>query len=68
MKRPPMQALPLPTCDGWCEHTGEVAMIDQAGFVYCEPCGMRRRDGEPCRKLRPHELNRLRAGKTIGRY
>ena len=58
----------LPSCDGWCEKTGEVAMIDQAGFAYCEPCGMTRRQYEPCRKLRPHELNRLRRGEQLTHY
>lgn len=56
------------TCDGWCDHTGEVAMIDNKGYAYCEPCGERRRMSTPCRKLRPHELNRLRNGLTIAAY
>lgn len=56
------------TCDGWCEQTGPVAMIDTAGFAYCEPCGMRRRQSEPCRKLRPHELQKLTRGEQLAHY
>lgn len=60
---------PKLTCDGWCNQTNDVAMIDEKGFAYCTPCGQRRREsGRRCRKLRPHELNRLRAGLTIPSY
>ncbi len=47
---------------------GDVTMIDTAGFAYCTPCGMTRRDYEPCRKLRPWELRRLMAGRPLARY
>lgn len=56
------------TCDGWCDHANPVAMIDTAGFAYCEPCGMTRRMYEPCRKLRPYELRRLERGEQLARY
>lgn len=45
-----------------------VTMLDTAGFVYCTKHGTQRRQYEPCRKLRPHELNRLARGETIERY
>lgn len=56
------------TCDGWCENANPIAMIDQDGFAYCEPCGMRRRDHQPCRKLRPYELRKLQRGQQLARY
>ena len=54
------------TGKGGCSR--EVSMLDTAGFVYCEPCGMRRRDSEPCRKLRPWELRKLQRGEALNRY
>jgi hypothetical protein len=55
-------------CDGWCDKTGSVTHIDQAGFAYCTPCGERRRQSEPCRKLRPWELRKLERGEQLARY
>lgn len=55
-------------CDGWCDRTGEVTHIDNKGYAYCTPCGMRRRWTHPCRKLRPHELNKLKRGERLERY
>lgn len=55
-------------CDGWCENTGAVAMIDQGGYAYCEPCGMTRRQYEPCRKLRGWELRKLERGGQLAHY
>jgi hypothetical protein len=44
-------------------------MIDQDGYVYCEPHGMRRRNGgRPCRKLRPAEVRKLARGERITKY
>lgn len=44
-------------------------MIDNKGYVYCGPCGIRRRSsGIPCRKLRDHEVNRIAAGLAVERY
>lgn len=46
-----------------------VAMIDVKGFVYCAGHGKDiRRYVCRCRKLRPHELNRLKRGEPINRY
>lgn len=56
------------TCDGWCNSTGEVTHIDTAGYVYCTPCGLTRRMYEPCRKLRPWELRRLKRGVPLAHY
>lgn len=46
----------------------DVTHIDNRGFLYCTFHGLQRRADTPCRKLRPHELNRLRKGEAIGRY
>lgn len=56
------------TCDGTAGCEKPVTHLDTSGFVYCETHGLWRRRYEPCRKLRPHELNRLLAGQTIGSY
>lgn len=56
-------------CDGWCSHTGTVCMIDRKGFVYCEPCGVRRRaSGIPCRKLSSGELRQLEQSQPLRSY
>lgn len=63
-------ATPL-TCDNMtgADHCGrEVGYLDTAGFVYCEPCGLTRRQYEPCRKLRPWELRKLERGEALARY
>ena len=63
------KAMTLPPCNGWCNHAGTVSMIDNKGYVYCGPCGIRRRSsGIPCRKLRDHEVNRIAAGLAVERY
>lgn len=49
-----------------CER--EVTMIDNKGYIYCEPHGMQRRSWRPCRKLRPYEINRLERGAQIKAY
>lgn len=58
-------------CDGWCSqaHNG-ITHIDESGFAYCAPCGLRRQaDGwKRCRKLRPFELRRLLRGEQLARY
>lgn len=56
-------------CDGWCSHTNAACMIDRKGFVYCEPCGLRRRaSGIACRKLRLWEHRQLEAGQPLSSY
>ena len=55
-------------CDMNAECARPVAMIDTAGFAYCEPHGLQRRWNEPCRKLRPYELRKLFRGEQIERY
>jgi len=55
-------------CDMHSNCQGHVAMIDSGGYVYCEPHGLDRRMSHSCRKLRPHELNRLRRGEPVTRY
>jgi hypothetical protein len=56
------------SCDMVKECLEPVAMIDQAGFIYCQGHGLERRDWEPCRKLRDWELRRLQKGKPLTRY
>lgn len=58
-------------CDGWCEnvHAG-ITHIDESGFAYCTPCGLKRQADrwKCCRKLRPHELRKLQRGEQLRSY
>ncbi len=45
-----------------------VTMMDSSGWIYCSTHGLQRREWKHCRKLRPYELNRLKAGKQIKSY
>lgn len=45
-----------------------VTHMDQSGFLYCTTHGLQRRASRPCRKLRPHELTRLKQGSQITKY
>ncbi len=56
------------SCDMNKECGHEVTHIDNSGFIYCANHGVERRSWKPCRKLRPHELNRLRRGEQVKRY
>lgn len=60
------------TCDMHETCTEPVAMIDTDGYVYCAAHGIDRRGSgfyrRPVRKLRPHELNKLRRGEQLARY
>lgn len=56
------------TCDMREGCAEPVAMIDTAGFVYCEGHGLDRRQWEPCRRLRGWELRRLGRGKPLTNY
>jgi hypothetical protein len=55
-----------------CEMTGnctaEVTHLDENGYIYCTGHGIQRRSWKNCRKLRPHELSRLRRGQQVTRY
>lgn len=55
-------------CDMTHECTEPVTHVDNKGYIYCTAHGISRRDVRPCRKLRPHELNRLRKGQPLTRY
>jgi len=55
-------------CDWGEDCHAEISHIDSNGFIYCTPHGVQRRDWRPCRKLRPHELARLRRGEQVTRY
>lgn len=55
-------------CEMTEDCTGEVTHLDDSGFIYCTPHGISRRDWKLCRKLRPHELRRLQAGRQVTRY
>ena len=62
------QTLATLTCDMEKDCIAPVAMIDTAGFIYCENHGLDRRQWEPCRRLRDWELRRLERGKPLTRY
>ena len=55
-------------CEMKANCTEPVTHIDSDGFVYCTAHGVQRRAWQPCRKLRPHEVNRLKAGGILARY
>ena len=60
-------------CDGWCgeskaERSTDITHIDAKGYAYCTPCGRIRQEYQNCRKLRPHELNRILRGEQLTRY
>ncbi|MEO3931325.1 hypothetical protein WMO79_00735 [Micrococcaceae bacterium Sec7.4] len=48
--------------------TEPVTHLDRSGFLYCTNHGLQRRASRPCRKLRPHELARLKRGSQITKY
>lgn len=56
------------TCDMTHDCTEPVTYIDQGGYVYCTPHGLQRQSYEPCRKMRPHEVNRIKRGEPLTRY
>lgn len=56
------------TCDMTSDCLEAVTHIDQRGFVYCTKHGLQRRCYEPCRKLRDHELRKIKRGEPIAHY
>jgi hypothetical protein len=60
----------LPHCDMDHQCEEPVSMIDDGGFVYCTTHGQTRQASPwcRCRKLRPHEVRRLKRGLKIERY
>jgi hypothetical protein len=57
-----------PACEWEDSCPDPVTHLDQSGFVYCTRHGLIRRSYRPCRKLRPHEVNRLRRGELLSKY
>lgn len=55
-------------CDMHIDCPGDVTHIDSAGFIYCAAHGLQRRQYEPCRKLRAHEVKRLQRGNPLKSY
>jgi hypothetical protein len=55
-------------CDMKAECEQDVTYIDDHGFVYCTNHGQQRQSWRRCRKLRAHELNRLRRGQQVKSY
>lgn len=55
-------------CDMTADCDRPITHLDQAGFVYCTQHGLQRRQYEPCRKLRAHELRRIERGEQVRRY
>lgn len=58
----------LPRCDMRTECTSPVTHIDESGFIYCTTHGQARQAWKRCRKMRPHELNRIKRGEPVARY
>jgi hypothetical protein len=48
--------------------TADVTHLDAKGYVYCTAHGAQRSSYQRCRKLRPHEINRLKSGEALSRY
>lgn len=60
---------PTLTCDMERDCASEITHIDDHGFIYCANHGEQRKQTRGrCRKLRPHELNRLKRGQQVERY
>ena len=56
-------------CDGWCDNANTVTHLDEKGYAYCTPCGVRRRSsGIRCRKMTAKELRAIQSGEQIERY
>lgn len=55
-------------CDMKSDCECEVSYIDHKGFIYCETHGKQRQQYSKCRKLRKHEINRLKSGKQLKSY
>lgn len=56
------------TCDMRADCDRPVTMIDSKGWAYCTTHGLIRQTYQNCRKLRPHELNRLKRGQSLLHY
>ncbi len=56
------------TCDMEADCVQEITHLDDKGYVYCTPHGIERQLDRRCRKLRPHELNRLTHGEPLAHY
>jgi len=57
-----------PVCDMDHDCREPVTHLDENGFVYCTEHGIDRQYWKRCRKLRPHELNRIMRGEPVKRY
>jgi hypothetical protein len=55
-------------CDMAEDCNSTITYVDDKGFIYCTAHGQLRQSWRRCRKLRPHELARLRAGKQLIEY
>lgn len=62
-------------CDGWCDDAmlrrecDRVTHVDDKGYIYCEPCSNRRRQGGyPVRQLTKTELDGLRCGEPVKEF
>lgn len=50
-----------------CEN--KVNRIDEKGFVYCESCGvLRKNSGVRCRRMSSKEIKQLESGKPLAKY
>ena len=55
-------------CCGKENCTEEINYIDHKGFIYCESHGLLRQQSTKCRKLRSHEIKRLKSGHSLKKY
>lgn len=55
-------------CDMRSDCDQPVTYIDCKGWAYCTQHGKDRQTYQFCRKLRPHELNRLKRGQSLLHY
>lgn len=58
----------IPRCDMDHDCTEPTTYIDENGFIYCTEHGIDRQYWKRCRKMRPHEVNRIKRGLPVERY
>lgn len=57
-----------PRCDMDLDCTEPTTYMDDKGFIYCTEHGRDRQWYRRCRKLRPHEVNRIKRGEPVRHY
>ena len=57
-----------PACDMKEDCAEPVTHIGEKGYIYCATHAPDRRGWERVRKMRPHELNRIKRGQPLKKY